>query len=121
MKISRHGRAALREWRGGVPEPRKLETWRTAAEVFEPVIRELGLQERVCEAQILEAWGAIVGPFLAVHTRPTRLNDGVLYVRVVQPSLRFELERGLRGGLVEKLRERLGKRVRIREIRFGPA
>jgi len=111
-------RSVRREWRGGVAEPRPIETWRSAASLFDPLIRELGLEERVCELEIVGAWRDVVGDCLAAHTQPSGLRDGVLQVRVLQPSLRFELERSWKPEILRKLRQKLGHN-RVRDIRFG--
>lgn len=76
----------------------------------------LGLGERMREAQVLEAWKDTVGEYNSTHSRPHRLKDGVLYVQVLQPSIRFELER-IRGEITAKLKERFGART-VREVRF---
>ena len=76
----------------------------------------LGLGERMREAQVLEAWQDMVGAYNAAHSKPHRLKDGVLYVQVLQPSIRFELER-IRGEITAKLKERFGARA-VREVRF---
>jgi len=34
----------------------------------------------------------IVGDFIAAHSAPVALREGVLYVRVLQPALHYELE-----------------------------
>ena len=66
---------------------------------------------------MLAAWKEIVGDYLALHSSPSKLKDGVLYVRVMQPSIHFEMERRLKPQIVEKLRKRFGARV-VRELRF---
>ena len=76
----------------------------------------LGLGERVREGEVMAAWKGIVGDFNAMHSMPDRLREGVLYVRVLQPTVRFELER-LRPQVVAKLKERFGVRT-VREVRF---
>ena len=54
--------------------------------------------------------------FIAAHSAPSRLKDGVLYVRVLQPTVHFEMER-MRGPITAKLKERFGVRT-VREVRF---
>ncbi len=76
----------------------------------------LGLGERVREAEVLQAWKETVGEFIAAHSAPHRLKDAVLYVRVLQPSVHYEMER-MRGSITAKLKERFGARV-VREVRF---
>jgi len=77
----------------------------------------LGLGERLREQEIQEAWAAIVGDFLAQHSRPTALKNGVLIVQVLQPSVHYELERVWKSEVLQKLKARFGARA-LREIRF---
>jgi hypothetical protein len=45
------------------------------------------------------------------------LSGGVLGIHVLQPSLRYELERNWKREILTKLQERFGKKA-IREIKF---
>ena len=107
---------ALAEWRG-YSEPRPLlERVQPLGALVGKTMQAFGLGELVRESEVLEAWKEIAGDFLAAHSAPARLKDGVLYVRVLQPSIHFEMER-MKGPLVEKLKKRFGARV-VRELRF---
>jgi predicted nucleic acid-binding Zn ribbon protein len=55
-------------------------------------IQRLGLRERLHETEVIDAWSKIVGEFIAMHSAPVALREGVLYVRVLQPALHYELE-----------------------------
>jgi len=85
--------------------------------VLQALIPKLGLGQAVKEADILAAWQGIVGDFLAGHSRPERLVSGVLSVRVVQSSVRYELDRNWNPRILEKLRAQFGEKM-VREIRF---
>jgi len=55
-----------------------------------------------------------------IHRRPFRalaLRDGILYVRVLQPSLHYELERIAKTEILSKLKQRFGGKT-IRDLRF---
>lgn len=110
-------RRALSEWRG-LPQP--LETAERAHPVgptVEKVMRSLGLDERLTEAQILGAWREIVGEWFASHTCPSRIRDGVLYVQVIQSMVHYELDRMWKPQILKKLKARFGAR-RIRDLKF---
>ena len=110
------GSRALAEWRG-YREPRPvLDRVQPVGALLSKTMAALGLDERVREGEVLAAWKEIVGDFLAANSMPDRLRDGVLHVRVLQPAIRYELER-LRPQVVGKLRERFGQRT-VREARF---
>ena len=107
---------AITEWRG-YAEPHPLtESFQPLSALIGKTMQSLGLGELVRESEVLEAWKEIAGDFLAAHSAPSKLKDGVLYVRVLQPSIHFEIER-VKGLIVEKLKKRFGARV-VRELRF---
>ena len=78
-------------------------------------MQQLGLRERLHETEVIEAWSKIVGEFIAAHSSPVALREGVLYVRVLQPALHYELEQVSK--IVRKLKKRFGPKT-IRAIRF---
>ena len=81
-------------------------------------MQKLGLKERLRESEVIDAWSSIVGEFIAAHSAPVALRDGILYVRVLQPSLHYELERIAKTEILRKLKQRFGGKT-IRDIRFS--
>ena len=107
----------IAEWRG-LPEPKpRPDRWKAAAELLPALMQRLGLRERLHENEVVEAWSAIVGGFIATHSAPLALRDGVLYVRVLQPALHYELELISKTQILRKLKKRFGSRT-IRDVRF---
>ena len=107
----------IAEWRG-LPERRVLpERWAAPADLLPKLMQRLGLKERLHETEVMEAWGKIVGDFIAAHSSPVALREGVLYVRVLQPALHYELEQVSKIAILRKLKQRFGGKV-IRDIRF---
>lgn len=80
-------------------------------------MQRLGLKERLHEAEVIEAWSKIVGEFIASHSAPVALREGVLYVRVLQPALHYELEQVSKIDIVRKLKQRFGPKI-VRDVRF---
>ena len=80
-------------------------------------MRDLGLAERLHEAQILAAWKEIVGEFIAAHSCPSRMRDGIVYVQVLQPTVHYELDRVWKKEILQKLKKRFGGKT-IRDVRF---
>jgi hypothetical protein len=109
-------RKVLAEWRG-YREPPAQKPATTVSESVGPTLRSLGLKDLMNEADVISAWQEIVGNFIASNSAPVRLVAGTLTVRVLQPSLRFELERQWRGIILEKLRTRFGSKI-VRQITF---
>jgi len=87
--------------------------------VLEKVIAELGLSKRLREEEVLAAWREVVGDFIARHSCPQQLVEGVLHVRVLQSSMLYELDRTLRKEIVAKLKARFGRVVRDVRFRVG--
>lgn len=110
-------RKVIAEWRGlpsDLPRPDRAQK---VAELLPAVMQKLGLKERLQETEVLAAWKALVGDFIAGHSSPISLRDGVLFVHVLQPALHYELERVSKPQILRKLKQRFGGRV-IRDLRF---
>ena len=109
--------SVIAEWRG-LPE-RKLrpDRWQTASDVLPKLMQRLGLSERLHENEVIEAWAQIVGEFIAAHSAPVSLREGVLYVRVLQPALHYELEQISKVAILRKLKQRFGGKT-VRDMRF---
>ncbi|HEY4271907.1 MAG TPA: DUF721 domain-containing protein [Candidatus Udaeobacter sp.] len=109
--------AVIAEWRG-LPE-RKLrpDRWQAPAEVVPKLMQRLGLRERLRETEVIDAWSKIVGDFIATHSAPVALREGILYVRVLQPALHYELEQISKTEILRKLKQRFGGKT-IRDLRF---
>ncbi|MFT5469430.1 MAG: hypothetical protein ACI8UO_004551 [Verrucomicrobiales bacterium] len=124
----------------GADRDQMLETWarwcedreaefrryRNAREGFAPKpisraidrqMADLGLNERLIEDQLIEAWEGIVGAANAGGSRPVQLQRGQLIIAVIQPALMYDLERFHKKEILRRLQERFGKAA-IRGIRF---
>jgi predicted nucleic acid-binding Zn ribbon protein len=109
-------RHVIEDWRG-LPEAREEDRLTLVGDSIRKLITRLGLGERISESEILGAWRGIVGDFLADHSTPTRLVDGILHVQVLQPSVRYELDRTWKPEILRKLQAQFGKKA-VREIRI---
>ncbi|HEY2799265.1 MAG TPA: DUF721 domain-containing protein [Chthoniobacterales bacterium] len=110
-------RAVIAEWRGlpsDLPPPDRAKPIR---DLLPKVMQKLGLKERLQESEVLGAWKAMVGDFIASHSQPIALREGILYVHVLQPALHYELDRVNKREILRKLKRRFGPRV-IRDLRF---
>jgi len=109
--------AVIAEWRG-LPERKVLaDRWQSPSELMPRLMQRLGLRERLRETEVMNAWSKIVGDFIAVHSTPVALREGILYVRVLQPALHYELEQISKTEILRKLKQRFGTKV-IRDVRF---
>jgi predicted nucleic acid-binding Zn ribbon protein len=109
--------AVIAEWRG-LPEAKvKSDSWRSPNELLPKLMEQLGLAERLRESEVMSAWKQIVGDFIAAHSAPVSLREGVLYVRVLQPALHYQFETISKSEILRKLKQRFGGKI-IKDIRF---
>jgi predicted nucleic acid-binding Zn ribbon protein len=108
---------AIAEWRGLPGKTILHDRWAAPADVLPKLMQRLGLKERLHEAEVLDVWSKIVGDFIAAHSAPVALREGVLYVRVLQPALHYELEQIAKIDILRKLKQRFGGKI-IRDVRF---
>jgi predicted nucleic acid-binding Zn ribbon protein len=117
MRIEEIRRRVLEDWRGLPDSPEKTERCVLAGEALKKILPKLGLTERLNEQEVQAAWREIVGDFLAEHSVPASMKDGVVIVQVLQPTVRYELDRTWKPEILRKLKARFGART-IREVRF---
>ena len=109
-------RRLLKEWRG-FDDDERPDRSSSVSDLLGRLLPQLGLDTRIKEADIPAAWKGIVGDFIAQHSQPDRLVAGTLHIRVIQPSVRYELDRTWKPEIIRKLREQFGEKV-IRDIKF---
>src|SRR5262249_2330210 len=109
--------AVVAEWRGLPERKARPDRWQSPAELVPKLMHRLGLRERLRETEVIDAWSKIVGDFIAAHSAPVALREGVLYVRVLQPALHYELEQISKSAILRKLKQRFGGKT-IRDVRF---
>lgn len=115
--MSRWADTALAEWRGYREARDSGRRTSSFGEALRALLPKLGLGDALDEAAVRRAWSGIVGPFIAMQAVPDRIRGGVLYVKVYQSSVRFELERMWKAEIGEKLAAEFGA-AKIREVRF---
>ena len=115
--MSRWADAALAEWRR-YREPRDPSArFSGMGDALRGLLPKLGLGSALDEQAVRRSWADIVGEFIAAHAEPDKIRNGILYVRVHQPSVRFELERMWKAGIADKLSAKFGA-DKIRGVRF---
>jgi predicted nucleic acid-binding Zn ribbon protein len=108
---------AIAEWRGLPEKFPSPDRWQATADVLPKLMQRLGLKERLHETEVIDAWSTTVGDFIAAHSAPVALREGILYVRVLQPALHYELEQISKAAILRKLKQRFGSKT-IRDVRF---
>jgi predicted nucleic acid-binding Zn ribbon protein len=109
--------AVVAEWRGLPEKKLRPDHWQAPSDLLPKLMQQLGLSERIRETEVMDAWKQIVGDFIAQHSAPVSLRAGVLFVRVLQPSLHYQFEQISKAEILRKLKKRFGTKI-IREIRF---
>src|SRR4030095_13169288 len=109
--------AVMAEWRGRPERKMRPDRWQAPADLVPKLMHRLGLRERLHETEVIEAWSKIVGELIATHSAPVALREGILYVRVLQPALHYELEQVSKIDILRKLKQRFGGKT-IRDVRF---
>lgn len=106
----------LRQWRHGDPVKNPLRNVKHAGDLVDALAKEFASREGLEEEKLREVWQAVAGDFIYKHTKVDSLKNGVLSLRVVQPSLRFQLEQS-KGMLLRKIQADLGTKY-VRSIAF---
>lgn len=109
--------AVVAEWRGLPERKPRPDRWQAPGDLLPKLMQQLGLSERLHETEVIDAWKLIVGDFIAAHSAPVSLREGVLFVRVLQPSLHFQFETISKAEILRKLKQRFGGKT-IRDLRF---
>jgi predicted nucleic acid-binding Zn ribbon protein len=117
MRIKDIRRRVIEDWRGLPDSPEKADRCVLASEALKKLLPKLGLTERLNEQEVQAAWRDIVGDFLAEHSVPISMKEGVVVVQVLQPTVRYELDRTWKKEILAKLKARFGAKT-VKEIRF---
>ena len=117
MRAKEIRKRVLEDWRGLPQETARPDRCVTAGNALKKLVQKLGLTERLNEQEIQLAWREIVGDFLAQHSTPASIRDGVLVVQVLQPAVRYELDRSWKQNILRKLQDRFSAKI-VREVRF---
>ena len=108
--------ALLTQWRGLPDGPLNDRPAREVGDVLAKLLKELGLQERMALDEVMVAWRAAAGDFIAKHTKPESVTRGVLNVIVPQSSMHHALMME-KAAILRRLHEQLGH-TKIKDVRF---
>lgn len=117
------GRARARVlslWRGldyAPLEAARSTPARNAAELLPDVLRELRLESRQIEAEVIKVWNSLLDPVVTAHAQPTGLNKGTLFVSVDSNVWLAEIVRYRRREILARLQHSFGTQA-IQKISF---
>lgn len=85
-------------------------------ETVAALFQSLGMRDRYEENLAIAFWDRVVGEQISAHTRPLKVEEGILVVKVDDNTWRSELP-FLAPEIIEKLNENVGKPA-IKAIKF---
>lgn len=106
-----------RGYSGPGPDPRDPQPF---GDVLAKLVQARGWQRPAAEATVFGAWERVVGPDIAKHSRPIKLDDGELTVEAVSTAWATQL-RLLAASLLQRIAAEVGHNV-VRKLHIhGPA
>ncbi|GIF08823.1 hypothetical protein Asi03nite_63610 [Actinoplanes siamensis] len=111
------GEKRLRGYSGPGPDPRDPQLF---GAVLQRLMKARGWERPTAEATVLGSWEKVVGPDVAAHSRPVKLDAGVLTVEAESTAWATQL-RMLTGQLLKQIAGEVGHNVVTRLNIHGPA
>ena len=118
--ITRARAKILAQWRGVDYAP--LETARATparrvGELLPSLLKELRIEARQADVEIVKVWNALIDPAVTAHAQPHNLHKGTLFVNVDSSSWLSEIVRYRRKEILDRLQNSFGKSV-VQKISF---
>ncbi len=102
----------LAQWRGldVVPlEKTQAKTSRSANDILPRILKDLRIDQRQSETEILKVWSHLIDPNIVAHAKPTGINKGTLFVTVDNSAWLDEIVRYRRKEILERLQNSFGR------------
>jgi predicted nucleic acid-binding Zn ribbon protein len=90
---------------------------RNVADLLPAVMKELRMDVRQGEAEIVKVWNSLIDPNITAHAQPANLNKGTLFVNVDSSVWLSEIVRYRRKEILDRLQNSFGKTV-IQKISY---
>jgi hypothetical protein len=119
-KKSNTRQRVLAQWRGIDLTP--LETARavrsqTAADIIPRLMKDLRMDARQGEAEIVKVWNSLIDPVITAHAQPAGVRNGTLFVTVDSNVWLSEIVRYRRKEILDRLQHSFGRKL-IQKISF---
>ena len=85
--------------------------------VVASVVKGMGLDQRFWEKELISEWESLVGPQVAKHARPGRLERKILHIFVDHPAWLSDLSRYGQKQVLANLQKRFGEE-KIKGVRL---
>jgi predicted nucleic acid-binding Zn ribbon protein len=90
---------------------------RRPGDVLPALLKDLRLESRQAEAEIIKVWNSLLDPAVTAHAQPANLHKGTLFVNVDSSAWLSEIVRYRRKEILERLQHSFGRSV-IQKISF---
>ena len=110
----------LAQWRGvdlAPLEKARAVPARKAGDVLPAVLKELRIEARQGEAEVVKVWNSLLDPNIVAHAQPANLHKGTLFVNVDSSVWLSEIVRYRRKEILDRLQHSFGKNV-IQKISY---
>ncbi len=110
----------LAQWRGIDLEPAekaRAVRARTGDQVVSNILKDLKMDSRRAEIEIVKVWNSLIDPNIVAHAQPANLRNGTLFVLVDSSAWLSEIVRYRRKEILDRLQHSFGKNY-IQKISF---
>lgn len=110
----------LAAWRGvdlSAAEKERTNRVKSAGTVMPGVLKELRIDTRRAEVEIVKVWNSLIDPNIVAHAQPVGLRKGTLFVIVDSSVWLTEIVRYRRKEILDRLQHSFGRDV-IARISF---
>jgi predicted nucleic acid-binding Zn ribbon protein len=110
----------LAQWRGvdlSAQEKAQAVAARNVADLLPALMKDLRMDARQGEAEIVKVWNSLIDPNITAHAQPANLNKGTLFVNVDSSVWLSEIVRYRRREILDRLQNSFGKNL-IQKISF---
>jgi predicted nucleic acid-binding Zn ribbon protein len=116
--LSRRERV-LAQWRGVhlAPLEKAGARARSAEALIPAVLKDLGMDRRRSETEVLRVWNQLIDPNVTAHAQPAGLVRGTLFVTVDSSVWLGEIVRYRRREILDRLQHSFGRDL-VRKISF---
>lgn len=112
-KISSRQRV-LAQWHGVDLAPLEVARTvpaRTAAAILPGLMKELRIEARQGEAELVKVWNSLIDPLITAHAQPAGIRNGTLFVTVDSSVWLSEIVRYRRKEILDRLQHSFGTKV----------
>jgi hypothetical protein len=107
----------LAAWRGtdlSAAEIARANRIQSAASVMPGILKDLRIDSRRAEVEIVKVWNSLIDPNIVAHAQPVGLRKGTLFVTVDNSVWLAEIVRYRRKEILDRLQHSFGRDVIVR-------